>query len=247
MKNVHHVFWTGGLDSTFRLIFLLNSFKEPVQAHYIVRHEASTGNEIDAINKIRRAVTLRYPEWKANLLPTKYTNEELIPRSAKLALEIKKVEEKVHVHEQLHILADYCQASDIEHIDISYERDENVEPGSLRVAQFFQVSPAFKSFHNAHEHLTKKDCYNMAVTEGWDDLLRMTSFCRRPRIKGKSCGICGPCCDAVKEGMGFRLPFIPRMKARMLIPFRQFYRKNYNKHDSNWFFLMIKRKLECRL
>lgn len=245
--KIHHVFWTGGLDSTFRVIQLLLTTREPVQPHYIIRHEESTGNEIDTMNNIRRAVSREYPELRPNLLPTFYTNEELIPGSEELALEIKKLKEKVKVHEQLHILADYCMASDIEHIDITYERDENEVHGELHVAQFFQVIPAFKSFHNSHEDLTKRGCFNMAVTEGWDDLLKMTSFCRRPRRKGRPCGTCGPCCDAVKEGMGFRLPLIPRMKARILIPFRQYYRKRYLKHDNKWFFKMIKRRFEHRL
>ena len=243
----HHVFWTGGLDSTTRVIHLLLSTREEIQTHYIIRAAESTGNEIDAMNNIRRAVTKKYPELRPRLLPTWFINEELIPRSAEIDAEIKELKKKVKVHEQLHIMADYCMSSSIDHIDITYERNENVVPGDLRVAQFFQVNPAFKSFFNAHADLTKRDCYDMAVAEGWDDLLKLTSFCRRPRKKGRPCGTCGPCCDAVKEGMGFRLPFIPRMKARILIPFRQFYRKNYLKQDSSWFFRTIKRRLEHKL
>lgn len=246
-ETSHHVFWTGGLDSTTHVIHMLLCTGEPVQPHYIIRSEESTGNEIDSMNNIRRALSRRYPELRPNLLPTVYVNEELIPRSEEIALEIKKLKQKVKVHEQLHIMADYCMNSGIEHIDITYERDENVVPGELRVAQFFTVNPAFKSFHNAHADLTKKECYERATEEGWEDLLKLTTFCRRPRRKGRPCGTCGPCCDAVKEGMGFRLPFSSRMKARILIPFRQFYRKNYLKHDSNWFFKIVKRRLEHKL
>ena len=243
----HHVFWTGGLDSTARVIHLLLSTGEEIQPHYIIRSEESTGNEIDAMNNIRRAVSKKYPELRPKLLPTRFINEDLIPRSPGIATEIKELKKKVKVHEQLHIMADYCMSSSIDHIDITYERDENIVPGELRVAQFFQVNPAFKCFFNAHADLTKRACYKMAVAEGWEDLLNLTSFCRRPRKKGRPCGTCGPCCDAVKEGMGFRLPFIPRMKARIPIPFRKFYRKNYLKHDSSWFFLTVKRCLEHKL
>lgn len=246
-KKTNHVFWTGGLDSTFRVIHLLLSTGEPVQPHYIIRREESTGNEIDAMNNIRRAIANKYPDLRPNLLPTHYTNEELIPRSEEIAREIKELKKKVKVHEQLHILADYCKASNIENIDITYERDEHVVPGDLRVSHFFEVSEAFKSFHNAHADLTKKGCYKVAEKEGWDDLLKLTSFCRRPRKKGRPCGTCGPCCDVLKEGMGFRLPFVPRVKANIQLPFRQFYRNNYLKQDTNWFFKTIKRRFEHRL
>lgn len=245
--KIQHVFWTGGLDSSCRVIHLLYNTPNLVQPHYVVRSEYSTGHEIDSMNKIREALETKYPGMRGRLLPTMYVNEDLIPRSGDIAIEIGKLKQKVKVHEQLHILADYCVAEHIEHIDITYERDEQRQSGEQKVAQYFEVEKPFKCFHNPHAELTKRSCYDMAVQEGWEDLLKLTSFCRRPQKNGKPCGICGPCCDAVKEGMGFRLPFLPRMKARILIPFRQFYRKNYLKHDQSWFFKMIRRRLEHKL
>lgn len=246
-NSLHHVCWTGGLDSTFRVIKLLLTTNKRVKPHYVIMHEESSGNEIDSMNNIRRAFKKKYPELFQNLLPTDYIDKFAIPRSEELDAQVKELKKKVKVHEQLHVLADYCNAFGIDQIDITYERDENLEPGELKVAQFFGVNPAFKSFRNPHSDLTKKGCFTEAKKEGWDDLLKLTSFCRRPRRKGRPCGTCGPCCDAVKEGMGFRLPFASRMRARILIPFRLFYRKNYLIQDTNWFFRLIKRWLEPRL
>jgi len=245
-KRIHKVFWTGGMDSTARLIRVLLTTKEPVQPHFVIRHEECTGHEINAQNNIRRAFGRKYPELKSNFLPTHYINVDSIPRSEEIAVQIREIEQKMQVHEQLHILADYCHASQIDQIDIVYERDENFDPNQPNISQLFGKEPPFESFRNPHADLTKMGAYQIAKDEGWDDLLKMTSFCRRPRRKGKPCGTCGPCCDTVKEGMGFRLPFIARMKSRILIPFRQFYRKNYEKQNEKWLFKMIKRLFEKR-
>jgi 7-cyano-7-deazaguanine synthase in queuosine biosynthesis len=240
-NRIHKIFWTGGMDSTARLIKVLLSTKEPVQPHFVIRHEECTGHEINAQNNIRRAFGRKYPELKSNFLPTAYMNVDLIPRSEEIASQIKEIEQKVVVYAQYHILADYCHAFDIDHIDIVYERDEDSDPSQPNVSQFFDVPGPFASFRNPNAHLTKREAYDMAKEEGWDDLLKLTSFCRRPGKRGRPCGTCGPCGDTVKEGMGFRVPFIPRMKARILNPFRKFYRINYQKHDSHWLFKMIKR------
>ena len=246
-NNVHNVCWTGGLDSTFRVLKLLLTTDELVKPHYVIMHEESSGNEIDSMNNIRRAFKRKYPELGHKLLPTDYIDKEMIPRSEKVEAEIKELKKKVKVHDQLHVLADYCYAFGIDSLDVTYERDENLDPKELKVAQFFNKAPVFKSFRNPHSNLTKMGCFLEAKQEGWDDLLKLTSFCRRPRRKGKPCGTCGPCCDAVKEGMGFRLPFFSLMRARILIPFRQIYRNHYLVQETHWFYKLIKRWLEPRL
>ena len=65
-----HLAWTAGWDSTFRLLQLLLIEKRPVQPHYIVRPEESTGQEIDAMHRIRRRLLSDYPEAREGLKPT---------------------------------------------------------------------------------------------------------------------------------------------------------------------------------
>jgi hypothetical protein len=244
--QIQHVFWTGGLDSTYRVIFLLLNTELPVRPHYIIRHEESTGSEIDAMNDIRRAFARKYPESESRFLPTMYVNEDLIPSSEEIDEEIEKLRKEVRVHEQYQILANYCRAHNIEKIDLTYERDITQDEDSINVSDYFGVNPALKSFHNPHKKHTKKEYFKLAKKEGWDDLLKMTFFCRRPKLAAVPCGMCGPCTDAVANGVGFRLPLRSRIKARIVIPFRNYYRKNYHKHDTG-IFKYAKRKLEHRL
>lgn len=44
---------------------------------------------------------------------------------------------------------------------------------------------------------------------GMMDILKMTWFCHRP-VLGMTCGLCGPCKDALNEGMSWRVSHLGR-------------------------------------
>ena len=245
--NKVDLFWTGGLDSTFRLIQLLKTTTHMVQPHYIVRHEASTGVEIDTMIRIRRFTISKYPEVRSRFLPTIYYNEDCIPTYKEIDEEIEEIRKITKVNEQYQILSRYCRKFNIEKIEVCYEQDLYPNPEDICVSKYFGNSEVFKSFRNSLEKITKNGCYKIARTDSWDDILKMTSFCRRPRIRIHACGTCGPCVDVVRNGMGFRLSLWPRIKAIMEIPFRNYYRRNYLKQNKTWFFKLIKQKFEHRL
>ena len=248
-KNTHHVFWTGGLDSSFRVINLLRTTDELVQPHYIIRHEFSTGNEIDAMNNIRRGVTRKYPDLRPKLLPTLYINEDLIPANPELDAVAEALRKEIRgVHEQYQILANYCKAYNIEEIDLTFQRlPGGISPDLKGVSQYFGKAFPFDNFRNPHTNTTKRKCYDQAKAEGWADLLKLTSFCRRPRRNGKPCGMCGPCSDYLKERVGFRLPFRSRVLANIMHPLRESYRNNYDKHETSKFFRMVKKRFENKM
>lgn len=246
-EEVHHVFWTGGQDSTFRVLQLLYTTSQPIQPHYIIRHEESTSIEIDTMADIRRAAIKKYPEWKTRFLPTIFTNEALIPSYAEIDEKIEEMRKTIRVHEQYQVLTSYCKYAGISKIDVSFETDLRSKNPRNPIRDYFEGKFPFESFRNPITDMTKRSCLQYAKDQGWDDLLNMIWFCRRPVKKIGPCGICGPCTDTVDNGMGFRLPVISRLKARILIPFRKYYRKNYLKHDTSWFFRLVRRKLEDRL
>lgn len=70
-----HLFWTGGWDSTFRLLQLLLEEKKEVQPHYIVISQPSTGKEIDTMLMIRHELYRLYPETRDLLKPIKFESE----------------------------------------------------------------------------------------------------------------------------------------------------------------------------
>jgi len=245
-EELHHVFWTGGLDSTFRVLNLLITTDEMVQPHYIVRHEESTGNEIDAMNNIRRAVLRDRPELDNRFLPTIYTNEDLIPRMDDVMAAITEMRKTINILEQYEIIARYCRANQIKKIDLTYERFVDEPEGVINAGYYFGNTFPFEPIAHPHKEMFKRDYYPIARKQGWDKYLDMTSFCRRPIKKSKPCGTCGPCTEAMLAGLGFRLPFKARIKSKMLFPFRNYYRRNYLRHDKVWIFRFMKRRFEHR-
>lgn len=245
--QVINAFWTGGMDSTYNLVQRLMTTSAQVQPHYIVRHENSTGIEIDTMITIRRALFSKYPEFRSRLLPTVYTNEDNIAGFEDIDIEVEELRKEVKINEQYQILAHYCREKEIDQIDLAYELDVDTQAEDVLIEAYFGTSTAFKSFTNPLKKVTKKDCYKLAKENGWADILLMTSFCRRPRFKVEACGVCGTCSDAVKNGMGFRLPLVPRIKANLLMPFRNYWRKNSAKKKESKLFKLIKVRFEGKL
>lgn len=241
--NKINIFWTGGLDSTFRLIQLLTTTTGLVQPHYIVRHEDSTGIEINTMIQIRRTLVRQYPEVRSRFLPTIYTNEDLIPGFKDIDEQIEELKKAGKVAEQYQIMSNYCREFNINKIEVALTSIS----GEKAFFEHFKNSPAFMSFTYPTIELTKTEMLRNAKLNNWDEILFMTSFCRRPIIKIAPCGVCGPCVDAVASGMGSRFPLKSRMKARIQIPFRNYYRNNYLKHNNSRFFKLIKRKFEHKL
>ncbi len=239
-EETTHLFWTGGLDSTFRLVQLLYTTTQIVQPHYLLRREESTGKEIDTMIKIRRALVKQSPEMKDRILPTVYTNEYLIPEAEDLKKEIVSLRESGKVAEQYEAMAYYCKALGVDSIEVALT---NIT-GEKDSFEHFRQADAFRFFTYPTIELSKKDMYEVARKEKWEEILNMTTFCRRPRQKSKACGVCGPCVDAVMSGMGHRIPPGARLKANIQIPFRNYYRKNYAKHEKSRFFRWVKATFE---
>jgi hypothetical protein len=70
MSAAPALLWTGGWDSTFRLLWLVLVEQRPVQPVYLIDAcRGSTGMELRAMAAIRREVARQHPEAAARLLP----------------------------------------------------------------------------------------------------------------------------------------------------------------------------------
>lgn len=242
--NTTHVFWTGGMDSTFRVIQLLMTTDRIVQPHYIISSEDSTSIEIDTILTISRDLIRKYPELKSRFLPTIFTNEKLIPGLEEVTEQINELRKKCIVTDQYIFMVNYLKANNIDKIDVAITKEITLHGN--RKFEYYRTSKAFVNFAYPILDLSKRDMFRLAKENDWYDLLSKTTFCHRPRKKVSPCGVCGPCNDAVVAGMGFRLPLVPLIKAKLTIPLRKYWRRNYLKQDDTRFFRFIKKKFVRR-
>ena len=79
-NNIIYLYWTGGYDSTYRLIelMLLNKYIQPIyllcpqlDSNYTFQRK-NKNIEIKTMNKIRQQLYLQFPTKKQYLLPTRY-------------------------------------------------------------------------------------------------------------------------------------------------------------------------------
>ncbi len=69
--EIVRMFWTGGWDSTYRLLYLVLVKKQPVQPYYIIDPDrASFPTEIRAMVRIKEMIFERCPEARMLIRPT---------------------------------------------------------------------------------------------------------------------------------------------------------------------------------
>jgi len=213
-----HLAWTAGWDSTFRLLQLLLIEGRSVQPHYIVRPEDSTGQEIDAMHRIRRKLLGEHPKARRLLKSTVLTDVRAIDIEPDLEAEYERIKLKKKVQYQYLLLACYCRQFRLETIEIGIHKNDS---GSHLAGELL-----FERFQLPMQHSGKLEMRQIAQNHGFAHLMDLTVFCRRP-VGARPCGFCGPCHDAVSIGMGYRLPVIRRARAKLLSPLRDFWRNSY--------------------
>ena len=219
-----HLFWTGGWDSTFRLLCLLLLEKNEVQPHYIVTGQKSTGKEIETMYRLIKDIYTKYPETRKLLKPLilkDYKGVEPNQEITNVYLEIKK-EKKINA--QYELLARYCHQ-----INEKVELCSDPDIDGLKI-DYFNTGKIFDTYFYyplVDSHIYKKKMVKISNENGWSEIMSRTWFCRVPK-RDQPCGLCGPCTDILLADMDSRLPFKPRLIARLQLPFRKFWRNNYH-------------------
>lgn len=78
-KKTVEIFWTGGFDSTFRVV-QLSRMNITVQPYYLSDKRIAESYELNVIEKITQLINA-HPDTKAEMLPTIYVSVEDRPES----------------------------------------------------------------------------------------------------------------------------------------------------------------------
>ena len=245
-KREVHILWTGGLDSTYRVVELSKT-DCVIHPHYIIITSRRTvENELKAMSEI---TTLLNGDKRtiAKLLPV-----ETFPMSDLEAYaDIQSAWELLHERNkfnstQYSLLARYARqkklklemgiqfsenGSVVKVIDQSYlidcpDNDDvmmmNPEKGSQEWASFtlFQDFLFPKSLH----HKTKAEEIEELKNQGYDKVLKKVWTCFNP-VLGMPCGHCFACKSARKEGAGMMVPFVGYVLGGLRLYYGKF-RKN---------------------
>ena len=215
-SNKHiYLFWTGGYDSTFRLCQALldeNKIVTPIYISY--KHldnlpnktykRNSQVNELNAINKITQYIKKQFPYKFINLKPLL-----IIPKiniSKHVLISMKNLWIKGKNHRALSQYGGLAQVSlDLNTpIEIAVENSKHSTMRNMVIKDIIKQHNSYK-IKNTKDDIyifrnllfptifyTKKDMLNIAIQNGYDNILNITWSCWFP-INGKPCKKCPMC------------------------------------------------------
>jgi len=220
--------WTGGWDSTFRLLQLLLIEEKSVQPIYLADDQRrSTGIEIETMQSIRNAIIDKYPKAEERLRSVNFISAGEIKPDRQIDRAWRKIRNKRHIGAQYKLLAAFCKQEGLENVELSVQKRISEHRVELSLAYNLDKDRKteseellFNCFSFPLLNLSKMDMVAMAERSGWMDILNRTWFCHRPvnipLFGPVPCGGCNPCIVAIEEGFGGRVPLLNRVFGRIV-------------------------------
>ncbi|MBN1461181.1 MAG: hypothetical protein JXA57_16760 [Armatimonadetes bacterium] len=225
--------WTGGWDSTFQLLRLLDLAEIQIEPIYVIDEERrSVGVEILTMKRIKGRLFDRYPRSRELLLPTRYFAVADIPPCKEITSAYLRLRQTYMLGIQYDWMARFCEAQGLHGTQMCVNQPGRAYDCLLPVLEEngggpdkgFQVSDRFRSAdqYRVFQYYAfplfefgKLEAAAIARGKGWDAIMDMTWFCHHPRKGMKPCGTCNPCLDVIDSGLGWRLPASSRARSRL--------------------------------
>ncbi|MEY3020752.1 MAG: hypothetical protein RLZZ272_1736 [Actinomycetota bacterium] len=189
------ILWTGGWDSTFRLLQLLLVEGRSVQPYYVLNPDRpGLHRELGARASIATAVSERLPA-EVRLLPTTFALRDEVPvgrwRATVLDLGLSF---------QNAWLAAIVEQRGWAGIELCISRADGNWPSFFERGADGRAVPVdgpvrdlFGLFRFPLIDLTRRDMVDIAREHGFLDVLQLRWFCWFPSERGRACGTCPPC------------------------------------------------------
>lgn len=237
-----NLLWTGGWDSTFRLLQLLLFHRVPVVPYYLKDPtRASTDIELETMVAITRRLHARYPHTQDLLQPLHVAEVNDLTEDRDLAAALREVRRRNFIGSQYAWLPAFCRQHGIDDMEIGVHVDDRVQSVLRTMVTEFDHPAGFRSVRVDPKHadtaeyrlfgpfsfplflIDKVEISRQADGSGWGDIMEMTWFCHTP-VRGKPCGTCAPCVYTIQEGLARRIPMPRRALSffyrRLLLPFK---------------------------
>ncbi|MBY5991552.1 7-cyano-7-deazaguanine synthase [Ferrimonas balearica] len=217
------ILWTGGWDSTFRVMQALLQEGAVVQPVYLLsRSRPSYRVELSRMEKIRAQLSNFDAEAAPRLLPLRTIEEDAIEPNPAISTPFAQLRQEYRLGTQYDVLARMCRQFGLENVELSVE---NAPSGMIKILTSpdgtlatrvspdttpAEAYPVLRDFAFPVAHLTKSDMAEGAEKMGFLALLEDTWFCHKAK-SDQPCGRCSPCCQAMERGMSHRLPLRARL------------------------------------
>lgn len=229
MLDYVNLLWTGGWDSTFRLLQLLLVQNQPVQPYYVISAaRQSSQHELAAMERIRQLLFQQHPHTKELLQPTIIQTVDALQPDDTIEQQYRALSSRQHLGNQYEYLARFATQAGISELELSIHKDDQAhkflepvvykENGVFRLAKNLPDANLrlFTNFRFPVLELTKLDMKQQAVQFGFFELMQYTVFCHAPLKGGRPCGACNPCRYTIAEGLKERVPYSRRLRYEIL-------------------------------
>ena len=120
-----HLLWTGGWDSTFRVLQAVVLEERVVQPHYVVDlRRTGFGAEIRAMADIKRRIAERFPAARDRLLAVEIFQRDDIPENAALRKRFDQLRSQQWLGDQYEWLARFARWRQLSSLELAIHRDD---------------------------------------------------------------------------------------------------------------------------
>ncbi len=227
-----HLLWTGGWDSTYRLLELLLILNKKVQPYYVIDPDReSVGYELKAMQNIKKTLEEEYPEQRKLLMPTNFVEMGDIASNEQINRAYHRLIKKhPHLGIQNEWLARLTFQFGLSDMEIGLQKSTGRNFGAVKdLLKKFKSDGylrakipdrlkgsdeylVFGSFSFPLFNITKSGMLEKSKNFGFFKLMENTWFCHHPLLSGKPCGVCVPCSGVIRDGLSFRLPLYSRVR-----------------------------------
>ena len=226
-----NLLWTGGWDSSFRLLHLMHHTAAVVQPWYVIDEmRNSIGREVNAMRQIRAALVARDASFGARILPTRFEAREnhdgdtpdiiekfeRVSKQIRLGVQYRYLARlaqntgatlELSVHDKYHGLGQFLTPH-LVRVETSHGSTLRLPPDADPAVELFQP------FTFPLLGLSKQEMGDEAARDGFDDILELSWFCHTPR-NGQACGRCRPCQQVIQGKMHRRMPVTSRVLGQL--------------------------------
>jgi hypothetical protein len=224
-----NILWTGGWDSSFRLLQAAICERTTVQPHYVIDHgRRSVHCEVKAMASIKDRIAERFPDARQRILPTVFYERCEIPANAEISASHAALIAQSHLGTQYEWISRLAASGRISRLELSVHRDDRAHAFLLDVVSRdahgdYSLAPSaagpaatlFKGLVFPLFDMTKLEMAAAARAHAFADILELTWFCADPDRNMQPCGACGPCLYTIGEGLARRVPRANRVKAQV--------------------------------
>ena len=246
-----NILWTGGWDSTYRILCLMNK-EVSIQPYYLKDNRKSEDYELKAIEKITKEIR-NHSLKKCTLLDLITLDVSEIAEDKEITNAYKNILKNDYFGSQYDWLARF--ANTIKNIELAIHQDDKA---FLIIKKYGNTKVIYDEIYGKYEILDKSKssddlikvfgnyCFPVLDSSKMEmkrwaestqliDIMNMTWFCYHPKNE-KPCGTCNPCIYTIEEGLEYRFSKRAFRKYRIISPVKKSTIYKYIKRIQKRFF-----------